>query len=315
MLRALLIRGLFLVFYADNGKVYKAKQLAFALDRVNARLVHSRAYYSEGRGAIERFWQAALDFEAEVRAREELLTLHELNVFWEAWLSERYLHAVHSALGRTPAEAIAQVERRALDPEVARALFRVKETRQVHRKDGCISVEGRRFQCGSFLRGQQVEVTFDPNELSSVEVGKDGRRVQTAFPQKDNEKPEPPPEPEQVAQSVDYLQLLREDYDRRLLEHARPLAYADLSVVESFDEAAFVELVAELAGIALRASSRRELSHFWRTFQPLPEDLVRIPLEHAVRLQGRGRHAQVYLHAIRVLVLAHWRQPPQENEP
>ena len=100
----------------------------------------------------------------------------------------------------------------------------------------------------------------------------------------------------------------------KLLEHARPLRYAELRVDERFDEERFHQVVADLAGLKLRPAARRELSDFWRTFGPLPEDLVRIGCEHAVRMQGRGRHVRVYTHAIRTLVLAHWRNPiPEET--
>jgi transposase InsO family protein len=64
----------------DNGAVYRAGQLAYSLDRVNCTLIHSRPYYSEGRGLIERWWQIIGQFEDEVRLYPEPLTLHELNV-------------------------------------------------------------------------------------------------------------------------------------------------------------------------------------------------------------------------------------------
>jgi hypothetical protein len=116
--------------------------------------------------------------------------------------------------------------------------------------------------------------------------------------------PEPHPEPtDKPAQSVDYLALLREDFDKQLLEHARPAAYTDLSIEPDFDCQHFIQVVCELAGLKAQ-TVRKELCSFWDTFGPLPESLVRIGTEHAVRLHTRGRHVRIYRHAIRTLVLA-----------
>jgi hypothetical protein len=46
----------------------------------------------------------------------------------------------------------------------------------------------------------------------------------------------------------------------------------------------------------------------------MPEELVRIAVEHVVRLHGRGRHPRVYLHAIRTLVVAQWQQPSNKED-
>lgn len=307
MLRAFLAFGAPRVVYVDRAWVYRSDQLAYSLLRVGCRLVHSKPYYSEGRGLIERWWQVAGAFEDEVRIRSELLTLHELNVLWEAWREERHCQAVHGELGRTPAEAIAEVTRRPLEPALVRELFLVGEKRVVHKKDGCVSVLGRRYLCDSALRGERVQVRYDPMDLSRVLILVEGRKVQTAFPQPLGAPPEREEQPERPPPSVDYLALVRRDYDRRLLEHAKPLAYAELHLDPGFDVERFVTVVAGLAGLALREPERRALCTFWQTFGPLPEDLVRIGVEHAVRMHGRARAVEVYLGAVRTLVLAHWR--------
>jgi len=313
LLRAFLTFGLPEVVYVDRGSVYRSEQLAWSLACLDVHLVHSRPYYSQGRGVIERWWQHADAFLAEVRVREEPLTLHELNLAWRPWCELRYCQQVHSELGMTPAQAVASVERKPIDSEAARELFLVKAERTVDKRDACVSVEGRRFLCESWLRRQKVQVRYDPGDLSSVLVFHDGKRVQRAFPQVPNATPEPHPVAEHVEQSIDYLALLREDFDRKLLEQARPLAYARLVADERFDSERFVEVVAQLAGIESRGPSRRELESFWQTHGPLPEELVRVAIEHAVRLHARGRHVRIYLHAIRTLVLAHLRGRPHPD--
>jgi transposase InsO family protein len=313
LLRALLTWGKPKKVYVDRGAVYRSEQLAYSLQRIGTTLIHSRAYYSQGRGVIERWWQVADQFEAEVRQRETPPTIHELNSLWEAYRDRRYLRELHSELGKTPADAVAGVTPRPLDPAVARELFLVSETRTVHKKDGCVPVLARRFLCDSFLRDKKVTVRFDPNDLSSVLIYLDGKQLQRAFPQPINAKPEPHPEPTRLPPSTDYLGLVREEFDRKLLEQARPLAYAELRADPSFDRESFVKVVSGLAGLNLRVAERRELEAFWDTWGSVPEELARIGTEHAVRLHGRGRHPQVYLHAVRTLVLAHWRNPEKKD--
>lgn len=316
-MRALLRWGPPEWFYADRGKVYRADQLSYSLAHLGSKLVHSRAYYSQGRGVIERWWQLANDFEAEVNLRAEPTTIHELNALWEAWRELRYCQQIHSELGKTPNEAIADVQPRPLSIEVVRDIFLCRVDRTVHRKDACVDVLGRRFLCESFLRGQKVTVRYDPAELDSVLIFFEGKKVQRAFPQPLNATPEPHPPSvaEQAAPSVDYLALLRDDFDRRLLEHAKPLAYSELHVEPGFDRTAFVGCVVDLAGIEHRKPLERELESFWETYGPLPEQLVRVATEHAVRLHGRGRHPRIYLHAIRTLVLAQLKTKPRTESP
>lgn len=313
LLRALLKWGPPKRVYVDRGSVYRSDQLAYSLRRLDVDLNHSRAYYSKGRGVIERWWQLLKDFEAEVAGLGRLLTIHELNRFWEAFRELHYIKEFHSSIGQTPAEAIAAVVPRGLAPDVAAELFLVREKRKVHRETSCVQVMTREFLCEGFLRGQWVDVRFDPNDMCSVVIFKDDRRLQKAFPRLVNAKPEKPSSPEEVPPTVDYLSLLREDYDRQLLEHARPLAYAKLQLEPAFDEDAFIIVIGDLAGLTLRPGEKRELITFWKTFAPLPETLVRIGVEHAVRLHGRSRHVRVYLTAIRTLVLAHWRGPAQKE--
>lgn len=314
LLRALLKWGKFKKAYVDNGAVYRAEQLAYSLKCIECHLIHSRPYYSQGRGVIERWWQIADAFESEVRALDTLLTIHELNTRWEAWRELRYCDAIHSALGKTPREAIALVVPKPLSPEVARELFLCGEDRQVHKNDGCVSILGRRYLCEPFLRGQKVKVRYDPNDLSSVLIIVDGKRMGRAMPQVPNTTPEPHPEPaERARQSVDYLALMRADFDKRLLLQAAPAAYANIAADPAFNVDSFQTVVTQLAGLTLVKSVDQELKAFFETYAPLPEALVRIGTEHAVRLHGRGRHIRIYLHAIRTLLLAHLKSPPTKD--
>lgn len=319
LLRALLTFGPPRIAYTDRGACYRAEQLAYSLAAIGSKLVHSKPYYSQGRGVIERWWQLADAFQAELEARDELVTIHELNRLWEAFRTLRYLEVTHSELGKTPADAIADVTRRPMDPAVARELFLVRADREVHKKDGCVSVEGRRFLCDSSLRGRKVTVRFDPRDLSSVLIVVDDKRAQRAFPQPIGRVDDA----SQVTTSVksparpktDYLGMLRADFDRRLVENARPAAYADLGSLDpGFDESRFLTVVADVTCARVRGAEAGEVHAFWESFGPLPERLVRLALDHAVRLRGTGRHVRVYLTILRTFVLARMQSPKPDEE-
>jgi transposase InsO family protein len=279
--------------------------------------VHSRAYYSQGRGVIERWWQLADAFQAEIDDRDEPVTIHELNRLWEAFRALRYLEQPHSELGMPPAQAIAAVTPRPIDPAVARELFLVRADRTVNKKDATVSVEGRRFLCDAALRGRKVTLRYDPRELSSVLVFVDGVRAQRALPQpigKTGDIAAPPPPPD--GPKTDYLALVRADYDRRLVESVRPVAYGDLGAIDpGFDESRFLALVADLACARVRGVEAEEVHAFWTTFGPLPERLARTALDHAVRLRGTGRHVRVYLAILRTFILARMQSPNSEESP
>lgn len=319
MLRALLVWGPPKMAYTDRGAVYRAEQLAYSLAALGARLVHSRPYYSQGRGVIERWWQFADAFQAEIDDRDEPVTIHELNRLWEAFRTLRYLEVPHSDLGISPAQAIAAVTPRPIDPAVAHELFLVRADRTVNKKDATVSVEGRRFLCDATLRDRKVTLRYDPRDLSSVRVFVDGVFRQRALPQpigKTGEEATPPPPPPPPGPKTDYLGLVRADYDRRLVESVRPVAYADLGVLDpGFDESRFFTVVADLTGVHVRGAEADEVRAFWTTFGPLPERLVRTALDHAVRLRGTGRHVRVYLAILRSFVLTRMQSPTPKESP
>jgi len=316
MLRAFLVWGPPRVAYTDRGAVYRAEQLAYSLAAIGAHLVHSRPYYSQGRGVIERWWQLADAFQAELDARDEPVTIHELNRLWEAFRTLRYLEQPHSELGMSPAQAIATVTPRPIDPAVAQQLFLVRADRTVNKKDATVSVEGHRFLCDAALRGRKVTVRYDPRELSSVLVFVDGVRTQRALPQPiGHSGTTAPPPPAPTGPKTDYLAMVRADYDQRLVESVRPVAYADLGALDpGFDESRFLTVVADVTAARVRDAEADEVHAFWKTFGPVPERLARTALDHAVRLRGTGRHVRLYLAILRTFILTRMQSPQTDEE-
>jgi putative transposase len=113
-----------------------------------------------------------MDFEARLII-EPAHTLEELNARLWRWIESEYHQRPHSALnGQTPAERFAQ---RALNLRVAdantdwEALFLSRKERRV-RMDATFSLEGQLWEAPLHLRGQVIQVRFNPFDWRRVEI-------------------------------------------------------------------------------------------------------------------------------------------------
>jgi transposase InsO family protein len=316
--QAILKRGLPDALYVDNGAVYRADQFAFACAHLGIHLRHSTPYVSEGRGAIERWNRTVVEqFEPEIRALR-LADPREIQLRFEAWLEQRYHRTVHEATGQTPLDRFAQPDftPRYPDPVLVAETFRVRVRRKVHRKTLTVEVEGRAFVVEPHLRDRWVQVHYDPHDLSDVLIYRDGQRVQRALPPPPNEPPQPrPARPTVTPPTFDYLGALRAEYDRRVVAEARRLTFADWTPASSFTRPAFLTLVAEYLGKALAPYERDDLTVAYDTVGPFAEATVRLALEHALRVRGRGLHVAVYTHYLKVFHLSAAQAPHRKDAP
>lgn len=153
----LILFGLIGKLYVDNGPSFQARrfQAACANELLDIKLVYSKAYVSEGRGCCERFNRTVKEqFESEVRHRDELLTLDELNAYFEAWLAERYRRDIHSETGEAPAERFAQNATFRPAPDLAQVddLLHLRQRAKVHKKWSSVQVKGVRYLVDPALR-------------------------------------------------------------------------------------------------------------------------------------------------------------------
>lgn len=304
--KAILKRGLCDKFYADNGSVYRSHDFAFALAHLGIKQPRSAPYAKEAHGAIERFNRTLVEqFEPEVRAAQ-IDDLARINLFFEAWLEERYHLTKHEATGQTPVDRFAMpgFVPRYPDPVLVQDTFRVRARRKVHPKTSTIEVEGVHFLVETFLRGRWITVFYDPHQLEDVLVFLDGKRVQRALPAKPNEPPLPRPErPVASPPSFDYLGALRAEYDKRVVAEARKLSLSEWTPQESFTLPDFLDVCATLLGKDLSAYERDDLTLAFHTVGPFSEATTRVALEHALKLRGRGMHVSVYTHYLKVFHL------------
>ncbi len=311
-LRALVVgHGPPLRLYVDRGPGYKAERFHFGCAQLGIDLVHSKPYTSEGRGAIERFNRTVKEaFEVEVRLRAELPTLDELNAFWRAWLDERYHRVPHSETGEPPAlrwqRLLAATEVRHADPVLLDEVLRLRATRKVHVKTSTVEVCGVRFVVDTSLRKRRVQVLYDPSDLSSVLVFFDGRRIQRASPQLAGEPPVAAPDPgAPPPPSVDYLALLRRDYERRRAETTAAIHFRAAPAGED------AQLTVSLLRERLRACCGRPLGDVeaehtaavLHEIAPVEIAIADSALRTAVATLGPSLHASQYLNQLREHVL------------
>lgn len=297
--RLLLGHGQPVKLYVDNGAAFQASRFHAACETLDVKLVHSAPYRSEGRGVIERFNRTLKEqFEAEVREREEPLTLDELNAYFEAWLGERYHRETHSMTGEAPAVRFASAQQLRAAPETALLdeLLRLRARRSVHKKWSTVEINARRYVVDPALRGRKVNVLYDPFASEYVLVVFDGRVIQRAFVQQPGQVP---PQPEQPTPpkgpDTDYLALLRADFEKRAqaelsalrLRPARPSAELPLPDL--------VTLLEACRGSLLSPDERTRASSLWRKLRPLDASLVRDALAGAQRRLGHRLHLDVYL--------------------
>ena len=311
-LRALCtVAGLPRRIYVDHGPGYQAKRFHFACSQLGIDLCQSKPYVSEGRGVIERFNRTIKEaFEIEVRLRPEPPTLDELNAFWWAWLDERYHRRPHSEIGEPPLERwqrlLAQTQVRRADPALVDELLRLRAKRTVHEKTSTVEVCGVKFVVDTALRRRKVQVLYDPHDLSSVLIFYDGRRIERATPQIAGERPlartpkaKPPP-------SVDYLELLRRDHQRRRADATAAIRFRpapsdreDAQLTVSL----LVERLRTCCGRTLGDVEAEHAAQILHALAPVEIAIAETALRTAVATLGSGLHASQYLDALRVHVL------------
>jgi len=175
-------RGIPLKIYSDNGKVFTCRHLKLVCANLNIQLLHAKPYHSWSKGKVERFFRTVqTDFQQRLSINP-VANLDELNERFRAWLEKDYHQNAHSALqGQCPAERFRQraaAHLRSAGEDLDR-LFLNQVTRRV-RRDATFSLHGRLYEVATSLRGEQIEVHYDPFSERPVEVHVRGHYCQQA---------------------------------------------------------------------------------------------------------------------------------------
>jgi putative transposase len=163
--QAILKHGLPRVYYVDLGAAYIADSLKLICAELGIRLLHTQVQDCEAKGAIER-WHRTWREEVGDELPSEPLPLAELNAKHWAWLSAEYSARRHDTTGRSPREHwLAELSFLRPVPRQKNLsdVFLHRERRFV-RKDGTVRFRGGYLEVRPELKGQEVELRFDPHD-------------------------------------------------------------------------------------------------------------------------------------------------------
>ena len=179
---AIIRRGLPEVLYADNGAPFSNAMLSRTCAVLGVRLVHSKPYSPQGRGKQERLNRYIRDrFLTEIE-HTGIDSLDALNDRFEAWVEQIANRRQHAETGQAPIDRW-HAGGPITHPDPARLIdaFRWSATRKVTRT-ATISVEGNTYAVDPALVGQRIEIRYDPEDLTRLDVYHGDRPAGVATP-------------------------------------------------------------------------------------------------------------------------------------
>src|SRR5215468_12785820 len=109
-------------------------------------------------------------------------SLDALNDLFAAWAEQVANRRVHAETGQAPIGRFeAAGPPRQASPDRLREAFRWSVTRRVTRT-ATVPLEGNSYAVDPALTGRRVELRYDPEDLTRIEVFLDGRPAGTAVP-------------------------------------------------------------------------------------------------------------------------------------
>jgi putative transposase len=240
--RAIMRYGRPLAVYVDQGSVYRADQFNSVCACLGIQRIPGTPYYPEGRGKIERFFQfVQSDFLPEL-AHSSVTTLRQLNESLLAWIEVVYHTNLHAETGQAPLERFRQdpaPTTRPADPEELRQAFLHRDQRKVT-KTATFSFHHNRYRVPAYLRGQTIELRYDPFDLTQIELWFNDAFLQLAEPDRIVTTMHPDVTPDPVPSSepdsgLDYLALLRQERERLIHEQLDAIHFSQLEPKENDD--------------------------------------------------------------------------------
>ncbi len=165
--KALLKRGLPRKLYVDNGPAFRSLHLEHIAASLGIALIHARPYKPQGKGKIERFFRTVRgDFLVGFRGK----TLDDLNMAFDAWLTDVYHARKHTATGQSPFERFtSNMACLRAAPSDLRDHFR-KAARRTVAKDRTLTINGKLYEAPVALIGKRVEILYHESDPDRVEI-------------------------------------------------------------------------------------------------------------------------------------------------
>jgi putative transposase len=175
-------RGLPQHCYFDNGAPYSNHQLARACAVLGIHVIHSKPYKPQGRGKQERLNSyIRQSFISEMEDRG-IASFEELNDFFMAWAEQIANARIHAETHQAPIERFLENYTPSIPPPAILAeAFRWSTVRRVT-KTATVSLFANRYQVDPSLIGRSIELRFDPEDLTCIDVYDHGIAVGVATP-------------------------------------------------------------------------------------------------------------------------------------
>lgn len=159
---------------SDRGAAMIAGEFTAGLHCLGILHLPTLPYSPHVNGKQENLWGRVEGRLLAMLEGEPNLSLEQLNVATQAWVTQEYHRTVHSELGATPLErylAGPNVGRECPGSDALRAAFRIEVKRKQRRSDGTISLEGQRFEIPSRYRHlSEVSLRYARWDLSRVDL-------------------------------------------------------------------------------------------------------------------------------------------------
>lgn len=169
----------------DNGSAMISGEFTAGLHHLGILHLPTLPYAPHVNGKQENLWGRVEGRLLAMLEGEANLTLAQLNLATQAWVTQEYHRTVHGELGETPMQrflAGPNVGRECPGSEALRAAFRIEVTRRQRRSDGTVSLAGQRFEIPSRYRClDQLHLRYARWDFSRVDLV-DGRTGQILCP-------------------------------------------------------------------------------------------------------------------------------------
>ena len=168
---AVLRRGLPVVIYTDNGKIYRSQGFEYMCAGLGVTLLHHAVGLAHQKGKIERFFRTVRLRFISVLKSADLVSIDTLNEKFGVWLLNDYQKRPHEGLsGETPLDFfLKQTEHVRLVTDLAefnrKMLITVKRT---VKKDATISFRGGLYEVETILAGERLDVKYDPDASTGI---------------------------------------------------------------------------------------------------------------------------------------------------
>lgn len=297
--KAVIKHGVPAKLYWDNGPIYRSKQVALVAARLGTKVIFSTPYAPEGKGKIERFWQTVAHSFMKEAAHAGIESLAELNQHFWAWL-ETYHRRVHGSTGQSPLarwEAGAEFIRRPHPADLAEA-FLWEETRQV-KKTGTLSLAGNEYRVSDLLVGHTVAVRYDPLDLATVRVYRDGQFIELAAPYRltahTHRKATPKPQDAKYLPLASSKRLLAAQTTARQAKVNLELAPLAEPPGDRLTQESWLRLLENVLNRELVEPEGPTAAHFFQRHAPMRAEQIGEILRAVVDRRGADRHLAFYL--------------------